>query len=212
MTDRNLSLVRFITARQADLRGLREVVFAGFICVAITLSVWQRELGVAGAWLLYLALFIVVQEAALQLIDRRYDSTYGRVNPAQGQPRRSLWARTTTTQSLIATGAALDIFTGWFPAAGVSAFSIVIALHGLWIALRDFPWRLHYLAGLVLLAVTPAVDNPSRIASFLPAYFAGANCLILTGLLDHLLLASAMTRLRRQGVRETSAQRGASAQ
>ena len=119
MNETRLSLIRFVTLRQFDLRGLREVIFAAFICVAITLSVWQRELGVPGMWLIYLALFIVVQEAALQLID------------------------------------------------------------------------------------------PSRIASFLPAYFAGANCLILTGLQDHLLLARAMTRLRRQGV--TSPEKGASA-
>jgi hypothetical protein len=198
MTDRHLALVRFITARQFELRGLREVIFAAFICVAISLIVWRRDLGVPNAWLLYLALFIVVQEAALQLIDRRYDSTYGRVNSAHGRRARSLWARPTTTQSLLATGAALDIFTPWFPVAGVSAFAVVIAVHGLRIAVRDFPWRLHHLAGLVLLAVTPAIDNPSRISSFLPAYFAGANCLILTGLLDHVVLARAMTRLKRQ--------------
>ena len=204
MTPRDVNLVRFVTERQFDLRGLREVVFAAFICVAISLIVWRREIG-APAWVAYLAIYIAVQDFLLQFIDRRYDSIYGRVNPTDGQPARSRWARTTTAQSLLASGAVLDIFTPWFPAAGVSAFLIVIALHGLWIACRDFPWRVRHLAGVAVLALAPAVDDPSRMSSFLPAYFAGASCLILTGLVDHLRLARLMMWLRRQSGAETCA-------
>ena len=197
MNDLRLSLIRFVTARQFELRGLREVVFGAFICVATPLLIWRLG-GQQIAWLIHLALYIVVQEAALQFVDRRYDATCGRVNPADGQPAKRRWARPTTAQSLLAAGVVLDM-TPWFPARGVSAFPVAIAIYGLWIAFRDFPWRLYYLGAVAILVAAPAVDDPSRLASFLPAYFAGGFTLILTGLFDHLLLARAMTRLRRQG-------------
>ena len=209
MTTRDINLIRFVTARQAELRGLREVVFAAFICVAVSLIVWRREVGTP-AWLIHLALYIVVQEIALQLLDRRYDSTYGRVTPADGKPSRGPWARTTMAQSLLGYGVVLDI-TPWFPVWGVSGFLVVIAFYALRIAFRDFPWRLYYLGAVAVVIAAPAVDDPTRMLSHLPAYFAGGFTLILTGLSDHLLLAGAMTRLRRQGVPDTSVEKGASA-
>ena len=203
MTEQDVARIAFLTARQAELRGLREVVFGAFIWVAIALTIWRRELGPIAS-MVYLVQFIVVQEFVLQFVDRRYDATYGRVNPSDGQPARGRWARTTTTQRLIAAGAALDVLTPWFPLAGVSAFSIVVAVHGLRIACRDLPWRVHHLAGVAWLALAPVVDDPSRMLSYLPAYFAGTGCLILTGLCDHLVLSRAMTRLRRQTAAPTS--------
>ena len=101
MESRDLALIRFVTRHQAELRGLREVVFGAFIWVAIALTIWRRELGPIAS-MVYLVQFIVVQEFVLQFVDRRYDATYGRVNPSGGQPARGRWARTTTTQRLIA--------------------------------------------------------------------------------------------------------------
>ena len=204
MNAARLSLIRFVTARQFELRGLREVVFGIFICVAIPLLLWRRESGAQGGWLIHLALYIVVQEFALQFVDRRYDSTYGRVNPSDAQPAKSRWARPTIAQSLLGAGVVLDM-TPWFPVWGVSAFPIVIAIYGLWIAFRDVPWRLYYVGTLAVLVATPAVDDPSRLTSFLPAYFACGVTLVLAGLFDHLLLAGVVARLRRQGVPESAA-------
>ena len=195
MTDRHLALVRFITARQADLRGLREVTFAVFVCAAITLILWRRELGREAALLFMIALFIVVQEVALRVVERRYNAIYGRVNQEKYGRKK-----TTTAQSLLFTGIALDVFTPWFPFAGISAFPIVIAVYGMWIAFRDFPWRAYYLGGVVLVLAGPGLDDASRGVSFLSQYFAGASLLILTGLLDHLLLAVSMARLRQSAL------------
>jgi hypothetical protein len=134
MNAARLSLIRFVTARQFELRGLREVVFGIFICVAIPLLIWRRESGAQTGWLIHLALYIVVQEFALQFVDR----------------------------------------------------------------------PLYYLGALAVLVAAPAVDDPSRLASFLPAYFACGLTLALAGLLNHLLLAGAVARLRPQGVPEST--------
>ena len=203
MNATRLSLIRFVTARQFELRGLREVVFGIFICVAIPLLLWRREAGAQGGWLIHLALYIVVQEFALQFVDRRYDSTYGRVNPTDAQPAKSRWARPTIAQSLLGAGVVLDM-TPWFPLWGVSAFPIVIAIYGLWIAFRDLPWRLYYMGTLAVVVAAPTVDDPSRLTSFLPAYFACGLTLALAGLFDHLLLAAAVARLRRHAAPQST--------
>ena len=195
MTTRDINLIRFVTARQADLRGLREVVGGAFICVAIPLLLWRLETGGLVGWLIHLALYLVVRESVLRFVDRRYDSTYGRVTPTDGQPAPRPWPMTAQT---LLFGIVLDM-TPWFPLWGVSGFPIVIAIYGLWIAFRDFPWRVYHLGAVAVVLAAPAVDDPSRMLSHLPAYFAGGFTLILTGLFDHLLLARAMTRLRRLG-------------
>ena len=190
MTDRHLALVRFITARQADLRGLREVTFAAFVCAAIALILWRREIG-EPAWGILLVVGILVQEVAFRVVERRYTATYGRVN--QEKHRRK---RTTTAQTLLFTGLAGDAFTPWFPFAGISAFPIVIAVYGMWIAFRDFPWRAYYLGGIVLVLVGPALTDASGTVRYISQYFAGASFLIVTGFLDHALLALSMARLK----------------
>jgi hypothetical protein len=191
MTDRHLALVRFITARQADLRGLREVTFAVLVCAAITVILWRREIGRPAAWLLLLVLGIVVQEVALRVVEWRYNATYGRVNQEKHRQKR-----TTTAQTLLFTGMFLDMFTPCFRLTGISAFPIVIAVYGLRIALRDFPWRAYYLGGVVLVLAGPGIADASRNVSYLSQYFTGASFLVLTGLLDHLLLAVSMARLK----------------
>lgn len=199
MTERDLARIAFLTTRQAELRGLREVAFALYICAVMTLILLARRSPERFDWMTVLIFSIVIQEAAMQLIDWRYNSTYGRVNE-----KRGLWARPTRAQSVIGLGIAFDI-TPWFPFAGVSAFPLVVAIYGLWIATRDFPWRAHHLAGILLLLAAPRVDDPTRMLNHFPAYFAGAGCLVLTGLCDHLVLARAMSRLRRQAAPDTSA-------
>ena len=69
MTDRHLALVRFITARQPDLRGLREVAFSALVCAVITLLLWRQQTGRQIAWLILLGLFILVQEVVIRVVD-----------------------------------------------------------------------------------------------------------------------------------------------
>ena len=139
-----------------------------------------------------------VQEVAFRVVERRYNAIYGRVN--QEKHRRK---RTTTAQTLLFTGLAVDAFTPWFPFAGISAFPIVVAVYGLRVVFRDFPWRVYYLGAVALVLVVPGVDDPLRGASYLSQYFAAASCLILTGFLDHLLLARSMHRLKARAEPQT---------
>lgn len=189
MTDR-LSLIRFITARQSDLRGLREVAIAASLCIVMALMLRSdsipRPLG--SVFVVFFWVFAV--EALLRLVDWRYNVAYGRV--------ARTWfdlGRSTRCQMLLATGAAID-FLPWFPMAGHSAFPFIVAAHALWIVARDFPWRGYYLAAVLVMFVTPPVDDPSRMVSYFPAYATGLATIALTAFLDHVLLMTAFARLK----------------
>jgi hypothetical protein len=184
----HLELVRFITSRQAALRGLREVTIAGsgLIVMMLTLS--------AGAGLLAVVFWIFAAEVLLRFVDWRYDATYGRV----ARTWRSL-GRSTRCQMLLSTGVLLDGFLPWFPLAGHSAFPILVSVYALWIVARDFPWRGYYLAAVLLAFVAPPVDDPSRMINYFPAYAAGLASIAVTGLLDHVLLMAAFARLKANG-------------
>jgi hypothetical protein len=188
-----LSLIRFITARQSGLRGLREVVIAASVCLVMMFIIWPALMPKPFGMLAVVFLWIFALEVLLRLVDWRYDATYGRV--------ARTWfnlGRTTRCQTLLAIGAALDMFA-WFPLAGQSAFPLVVAAHALWIVARDFPWRGYYLAAVLVAFIAPPVDDPSRMISYFPAYAAGLATIAFAGLLDHILLMTAFAQLKTTG-------------
>ena len=72
---------------------------------------------------------------------------------------------------------------------------VMVLLAGLpaWIAVRDWPYRAHWLlplaAGVVLALGFATVSTPAQSFAWLSdAYFAGGVSLALAGLLDHTLL------------------------
>jgi hypothetical protein len=64
------------------------------------------------------------------------------------------------------------------------------------IACRDLPWRAYYAALILVAFWAPAVTDPSRMRGYLPAYVTGLIGLGVVGLLDHLLLARLMRRVK----------------
>lgn len=193
MNETRLSLIRFITARQAALRGLREVAIAASACLVMALMLRSDSFPRPFGSLVVLFFWIFALEVLLRVVDWRYNVTYGRVAGS--------WfalGRSTRCQMLLSTGVALD-FLPWFPMAGHSAFPFVVAAHALWIVARDFPWRGYYLAALVMAFVAPPVDDSSRMISYFPAYATGLATIAMTAFLDHVLLMTAFARLQRTG-------------
>lgn len=203
MTDSHLSLIRFVTRRQTDLQGLRGTAFALSVLAMLALVGWlagrlqdaHRMFGPATV----IAAWAIASTATACLADRWYRTHYGRVNPSTLNAGRS-----TRAQSLMGLGAALDL-TPWFPYAGISAFVIVAAIHGVWIASRDFPWRGYHLLSVALIGLAPTVVPAARLSGYFPAYASVLACLAVLGVLDHCLLRASLARLKTSARAETSA-------
>ena len=195
MTASRLALIRFVTSRQNDLQGLRDAAFAvGALAALGLMRLLSGGVGDAPAWvgpLLLVAAWSVASTGSALWVDRWYAARYGRVDAS----RRGL-NESTTAQMLMGLGAALDL-TPWFPYAGISAFVLVAALHGTWVAVRDFPWRGYYLLSVALIGLAPRVDNAARMAGHFPAYAAVLGCLAVLGALDHRLPRNSAARLTR---------------
>lgn len=194
MTDARLALIRFVTSRQTALQGLRDAAFAVSALAMLPLMAWlSRSLRDAPALLgplTLVAAWSVASTGSAYWVDRWYGSRYGRVNASGAGLRRS-----TTAQMLMGLGAALDL-TSWFPYSGISAFVLVVAAHGIWIAFRDFPWRGYHLLAVALIGLVPRVEDGARMLGYFPAYATVLICLAVLGGLDHRLLRSSVEWLK----------------
>ncbi len=95
---------------------------------------------------------------------------------------------------------------------GPSCAAVALACYSTWVLLRDWQWRPHYLAalaaGLAGAVVTASASplpagrgiDPARTDAFLLAYALAGLGLVITGLFDHSLLASALRRRDSEGL------------
>jgi hypothetical protein len=104
----------------------------------------------------------------------------------------------------------LLVYAGWLtemflsldrPYSGPSLAAVALAAVSCWIALRDWPWRLHHLvpaaaglaAAIITASVPPSADrfgvDPVRGEAYLLAYALMGLGIVVSGLLDHRLLA-----------------------
>jgi hypothetical protein len=188
MNATRISLIRFLTARQAELRGLRTAWFSLTVCVIIALLLTQRAWPKPWGFVALVSFWAIAQGDITHRIRRWYDARYGRVDTAAA-------GQSTIASRLMALGVALDV-TRFFPFEGHSAFPLLLGVYGTWIAVRDRPWRSYYAALVLVAAWAPAVSDPTRMRSFLPAYAAALAALGLAGVLDHLLLARLVKAVR----------------
>jgi hypothetical protein len=189
MADARLTLIRFMTARQSDLQGLRNGAFAISVIAMMAVIVSIRPARSMLNALIVVAMWTAVAEGSTRLVDWWYASRYGRVSAAESR-------RGTSARMLMGLGAAVDL-TPWFPVAGYSAFVFVVAAYGAWITFRDFPWRGYHLALVALPGLAPVVHTGTSLAHFVPAYAAALAALAIVGLLDHRLLRVSVDRLKR---------------
>ena len=102
-------------------------------------------------------------------------------------------------------GFALDLSLTLGRRGGPSVAAVLLGVSALWIVVRDWPWRSYHLGTVVACvaaiaasaapAVAPAagdVIDPQRANALLNAYFVVGMSLLVTGLVDHRLLATTL--------------------
>jgi hypothetical protein len=186
--DRDLKRVQLVARHFRELQGLRLSLYGGvFTLVFGTYVLAPPAEGSGGIWIALAVAFLVIVPCQ-RLIERRYESTFGRVTPAPSN--RSSWKSGAIGAGLFLTGMALKLP----PLAAALPF---VACFSLWIVIRDWPWRVHHLAGFgaalgaTLLLTTPAAASAPD-ASTASALLLFGLAYVPVGLLDHRLLVSLM--------------------
>ena len=190
-THARLELIQFVTRRQSELQGLRSTAFALHVMATMGLIRWLQPMERPKAQLVVIAVSIVLTEGSWRLVDWWYRTRCGRVSSADV-------GRASTASGLTVIGVGLDM-TPWFPVAGFSAFVLVVAIYGVRIAFRDFPWRGYYLALIALPAVAPFVPPSGAMLAHFPPYAVTLLALAVVGILDHRLLRASLEQLRQLG-------------
>lgn len=187
--DQRLRRVRLVTARFSELKGLH-VAYAGTLWVTFGIALYaQRDVT---AWTL-LTGFAGVVAAYLPgkwWLDRYYRHRFGRIVVSPLRTSRVLW--------LIPALVAIAIGSKVFAVGPLGGACLVVSAESLWVAIRDWPSRGHYLIGGVAAALAGSVQfaSHSSFLSFGHAEAVGVAIMGLSyiplGLLDHRLLTSVM--------------------
>lgn len=194
MENSDLKRVGLVTERYWELQGLRSVlVGAAYLCGALVAT------GLApGGWpfsdpavTAFLVMFAIVIPGMLYL-DRYYASAFGRVMPTR--EGRRFGTLVMPGLSVLAVTASPIIGA---PAGGL--FFLAWATFGLWITIRDWPFRGHHLLDVLagVLAAVVAWQTGDAASAMLPMVNGLAVigvAAIVTGYLDHSLLTAAAGR------------------
>lgn len=186
--DKNLKRVQLVARHFRELQGLRMSLFGGVFALAFgTYVLAPPAEGSGGIWIALAAALLVIVPCQ-RVVERYYESTFGRVTPAPSN--NSSWKSAAVLAGLVLTGMALKLP----PLAAALPF---VVCSSLWIVIRDWPFRVHHLAGVgaalsaTLLLMTPAaVAAPD--ASTAAALLLFGVAYVPVGLLDHRLLVSLM--------------------
>jgi hypothetical protein len=191
--DHNLARLRLVTERFWELQGLRSALLGSVILVGLAVYVVLASLtdlagGVSGTMGLVAALLILFP--GMVWLDRYYATAFGRLKPSPAGRRFGMYVVPGVLLSayLIEKVWRLPVFTLYFAAWGVI---------GLWVTIRDWPLRKHYLLEMAAAVVSAALQwkaVPHQDMAFpdpLALLVFGLG-LALTGFMDHRLLASTM--------------------
>ena len=193
MTPEDLARIRFVTARYRGLRGLRAFVWG--ICMAGYLGFVGFTAGEATSAhdaldsLLFVLMVCLPAAFAQPYMAHYYKTRFGRVGDDDDtglgpEAILPLAAAFTVVMVLLEEYASpLLIVAGWG------------GFH-LWIVVRDFPFRLHHLIGVLGAAVVVAAgwSAPSLSArAEILAVLSYSLCFAAVGLLDHLLLVRTLS-------------------
>jgi hypothetical protein len=142
---------------------------------------------------------LIFYGGAVEFINRHYQSRFGNV-----RGRRSFPVPDPIT--VVMPGFALDLSLTLGGRGRPSVAAVLLGVSALWIVVRDWPWRSYHLGTVVACvaaiaasaaapAVAPAagdVIDPQRANALLNAYFVVGMSLLVTGLVDHRLLATTL--------------------
>jgi phosphotransferase system glucose/maltose/N-acetylglucosamine-specific IIC component len=199
MDPRHLARIRLLSTRFLALQGFRVALLGASIAVVIggyliATPTPTRE-GALGA--LFVALLLMLPGQSW--LHRYYATTFGRVQ-LQWKPRNP-WL----IPAMLLGQLALLAFTGYlnrrFPEIPAGApTAVFVPVIAVLFAIRDWPWRAHYLgvAAVVVIAFAATFLNVGDSGTTLAAtLFAVGVSLVPAGLLDHRLLVRLMQEARR---------------
>ena len=186
--DKNLKRVQLVTRHFGELQGLRLSLFGSVFTLVFGAYVLAPPAeGSGGIWIALAAALLVIVPCQ-RVVERYYESTFGRVRRAPSNT--SSWKSAALGASLVLIGMALKLP----PLAAALPFVVGFSL---WIVIRDWPFRAYHLAGFgaalsaTLLLMTPAaVAAPDAATAAALLLFGVAY--VPVGLLDHRLLVSLM--------------------
>jgi hypothetical protein len=200
--------IALVSRRFMELQGLLPAAVGAGLILSSLLSHLVGAPGQSGGPLGALVFCCLLVDPLTQYLQRRYRQSFGD-------------AVATTLQKFLAampfiavmTGALIDtaIYQSPSPRPGPSFVGIALACYSTWVLLRDWRWRTHYLAalaaGLAGIVVTASVIpspgtggiDPARTDAFLLAYALAGFGLVIAGLFDHYVLASALRRRGSKG-------------
>jgi hypothetical protein len=148
-------------------------------CAAITLGFPAKEMVLVLPSALILAAVIVVLPVSIWQARRAERGKAGRALPPEPF---ALHPNTCIVFVLLGAAGVIDMAFAW-PAP--IALTLVFAFASLWVALRDWPIRKHYLVGAVLpLALLPLLVTLPAARSFTLFLFAVASALAIESYLD----------------------------
>lgn len=192
--------IAFVVDRYLELQGLGPALFGS---VLIFSTLLHHAIGSPSRHTDSYQVFMLagaVNGSLAVSVQRMYRRTYGDVVATWTQKLAA--AR---PLALVMLGAFVDL-TLFFdrPRSGPSLAAVALTAQSCWVLLRDWRWRIHYLAGAAAgisaaivtasVVVSPGllgVDPPRTEAYLLACALMGLG-LVVTGLLDHRLLASSL--------------------
>ena len=197
----DIARVAFVTRRFHELRGLITASFGGALIVAAWMVHAAGAASSFGSGPMQALIFAnCVYVMALIVLDRSYRETYGDVVATAGQKFAS-----GLMPIVVMSGALCDMFQQSVSGQGASISAAMFTSYAVWIALRDWRWRVHYLAaaaaGAAAAFLTAAVPGPfgrwgemdaARADAYLVAHTLIALAMVAVGLFDHRLLAQSL--------------------
>jgi hypothetical protein len=191
MDQQQLARIRLLSSRFRELQGLR-VAFAGGTMAIVSGSYLMATTAPtsSGAMIALLASFVLMIPGEWWL-HRHYARTVGRQVPTPRNP----WPVVAFVTIYLAIGIFLDSRFPEIPSGAPTMATVVLA--SLVVAIRDWPWRAHYLG--VAAAVTVAfcanvfgdgVVDPGMTLT--TVFFVTGLSFVPAGLLDHRLLLRLM--------------------
>ncbi len=178
---------RFVTERYWELQGLRAVLIGGaYVAVfGLTFVVAGPAPSDVAEVLAFAAVFAIILPGMLRL-DRYYANTFGTIEPSKAIRRTAVFIVPGTLFLTMFVERAFDLRQ-------MTLFFAAWAVFELWIVFRDWPRRCHHLLGSVVAAFAAALQliGPENMTGLpIAAFFVIGAAMVVTGMLDHQLLAA----------------------
>lgn len=196
MNQERLERIRLLSRRFHELQGLRVALAGAALALVVGgYLMTTPEPSDTGAMIAVLVSFVLIVPGVWSL-NRYYATRFGR---QVSSPPRKLWLIMLVYFAYFGVAWTLNARIEAIPAGAPTA--VTVALASIWLAIRDWPWRAHYLGapaavaiGFIASAPVTGVLEPGITLAMI-FLLLGAS-MVPIGLLDHLLLVRLVKEAR----------------